>query len=94
MRTFLIGVITIAALAVSTPFASAKHGWGTITTAKRIGTNAMRSTVGAIITDGTSAAETHTVTGKDLAHHGAFFNDLPRNGMESKPERLRKKSKT
>jgi hypothetical protein len=28
MRTFLIGVMTIAALIVSTPFASAKHGWG------------------------------------------------------------------
>jgi hypothetical protein len=27
MRTFLIGAIAIGALALSTPLASAKHGW-------------------------------------------------------------------
>ena len=53
------------------------------TTARRISTNATRSTVEAIITDGTSAAETHTVTDEDLAPHGAFFlNDLPGTATE------------
>jgi hypothetical protein len=28
MRTFLIAVMAIGALAASTPMASAKHGWG------------------------------------------------------------------
>jgi hypothetical protein len=28
MRTFLVAAMVIGALALSTPFASAKHGWG------------------------------------------------------------------